>query len=61
MVGGKNQNDIADRLEQAKAAGKLGKGTVGRLPATVRSQSERPPTNRDDLHQALNSEEKARR
>jgi predicted DNA binding CopG/RHH family protein len=27
----KNQNLIADRFEQAKAAGKLGKGTVARL------------------------------
>ena len=27
----KNQNLIADRLEQAKAAGKLGMGTVARV------------------------------
>ena len=27
----KNQNLIADRFEQAKAAGKLGKGTVARV------------------------------
>src|SRR6266581_3154204 len=33
----KNQNLIADRFEQAKAAGKLGKGTVARRVARERA------------------------
>ena len=37
----KNQNLIADRLQQAKAAGKLGMGTVARVARERTSQAER--------------------
>ena len=40
----KNQDFIADRLEKAKAAGKLGKGTVARLARQRAIQSEPSPT-----------------
>ena len=40
----KNQNLIADRLEQAKTAGKLGKGTVARLARKRASQAGASPT-----------------
>jgi len=40
----KNQNLVADRLEQARAAGKLGKGTVARLARERASQSGASPT-----------------
>src|SRR6266446_3147511 len=40
----KNQNLIADRFEQAKAAGKLGKGTVARLARERASQAGASPT-----------------
>jgi len=40
----KNQDFIADRFEQAKAAGKLGKGTVVRAARERASQSESSPT-----------------
>src|SRR4030088_3019697 len=39
----KNQNLIADRFEQAKAAGKLGKGTVGRVAAERAGQARASP------------------
>jgi hypothetical protein len=35
----KNQNVVADRFEQAKAAGKLGKGTVARVARERATQS----------------------
>ena len=35
----KNQNLIANRFEQAKAAGKLGKGTVARIASEKVSQA----------------------
>ena len=40
----KNQDFIADRFEQAKAAGKLGKGTVARLASQRARQSGPSPT-----------------
>ncbi len=40
----KNQVLIADRFERAKAAGKLGKGTVARLARERASQSGPSPT-----------------
>src|SRR5260370_34796278 len=40
----KNQNLIADRFEQAKAAGKLGKGTVARVARERCSQAGASPT-----------------
>jgi hypothetical protein len=40
----KNQNFIAERFEQAKTAGKLGKGTVARLGGERASQSGASPT-----------------
>ena len=40
----KNQNLIADRFEQAKAAGKLGKGTVARVGRKQTSQAGSSPT-----------------
>jgi predicted DNA binding CopG/RHH family protein len=40
----KNQDFIADRFEQAKAAGKLGKGTVARLARQPARQSGPSPT-----------------
>src|SRR5438128_12254910 len=40
----KNQNLIADRCEQAKAAGKLGMGTVARLARERASQAGASPT-----------------
>ena len=40
----KNQNLIADRFDQAKATGKLGKGTVARLARQRARQSEPSPT-----------------
>ena len=40
----KNQDFIADRFEQAKAAGKLGKGTVARLARDRARQSGPSPT-----------------
>lgn len=40
----KNQNLIADRFEQAKAAGKLGKGTVARVASKRASQTGASPT-----------------
>ena len=40
----KNQNLIADRFEQAKAAGKLGKGTVARVAGERASQAGASPT-----------------
>jgi hypothetical protein len=32
---GENQNLVADRFEQAKATGKLGRGTVARMAREV--------------------------
>jgi predicted DNA binding CopG/RHH family protein len=40
----KNQNVIADRFEQAKAAGKLGRGTVARAARERASQAGASPT-----------------
>ena len=40
----KNQNFIADRFEQAKAEGKLGKGTVARVARERVSQAATSPT-----------------
>ena len=40
----KNQNLIADRFEQAKGAGKLGKGTVARVARERASQGGASPT-----------------
>ena len=40
----KNQNLIADRFEQAKAAGKLGKGTVARVASDRASRAGASPT-----------------
>lgn len=40
----KNQSFIADRLEQAKAAGKLGKGTVARVSRERVRQAGPSPT-----------------
>jgi predicted DNA binding CopG/RHH family protein len=40
----KNQNVIADRFEQAKAAGKLGKGTVARVARERAGQAGASPT-----------------
>ena len=40
----KNQNLIADRFEQAKAARKLGKGTVARIARARATQSGPSPT-----------------
>src|SRR5438045_4416749 len=40
----KNQNLIADRFERAKAAGKLGKGTVARIARERASQAGPSPT-----------------
>jgi predicted DNA binding CopG/RHH family protein len=40
----KNQNLIADRFEQAKAAGKLGKGTVARVASERASRAGASPT-----------------
>ena len=40
----KNQNLIADRFEQAKADGKLGKGTVARLAGERSNQTGASPT-----------------
>src|SRR6516162_5077588 len=40
----KNQQFIAERFEQAKAAGKLGKGTVGRVACERASQTGPSPT-----------------
>src|SRR5258708_26980567 len=40
----KNQNLIADRFEQAKATGKLGKGTVARVARERASQAGASPT-----------------
>ena len=40
----KNQNLIADRFEQAKTAGELGKGTVARAARERSSQSGPSPT-----------------
>jgi predicted DNA binding CopG/RHH family protein len=40
----KNQNLIADRFQQAKAAGKLGKGTVARVAGERASQVGASPT-----------------
>ena len=40
----KNQNLIANRFEQAKAAGKLGKGTVARIAGERASQAGPSPT-----------------
>jgi len=40
----KNQEFIAERFEQAKAAGKLGKGTVGRVARERASQTGPSPT-----------------
>jgi predicted DNA binding CopG/RHH family protein len=40
----KNQNLIADRFEQAKAAGKLGNGTVARVARQRASQAGASPT-----------------
>lgn len=40
----KNQNLIADSFEQAKPAGKLGKGTVARLAGERASQAGTSPT-----------------
>ena len=37
----KNQNLIADRFDQAKATGKLGKGTVARVAASGPAKPER--------------------
>jgi len=39
-----NQNPIADRFEQAKAADKLGKGTVARVARGLASQAGASPT-----------------
>ena len=43
-----NQNFIADRFEEAKAADKLAKGSVARFASSRRTS----------LHQILNTEEK---
>ena len=40
----KNQDIIADRFEQAKAAGKLGKGTVARVAGECAKQAGASPT-----------------
>ena len=53
----KNQNLIADRFEQAKAAGKLGKGTMARAARERGSQAGPSPTitirlAKDDLARA---------
>jgi len=40
----KNQDFVADRFEQAKAAGKLGKGTVARVARERALQSGPSPT-----------------
>lgn len=40
----KNQDMIADRFEQAKANGKLGKGTVARIARERASQTGASPT-----------------
>jgi predicted DNA binding CopG/RHH family protein len=40
----KNQEIIADRFEQAKAAGKLGKGTVARVAGERAKQAGASPT-----------------
>ena len=40
----KNQDLIADRFEQAKAAGKLGKGTVSRVAGERAKQAGASPT-----------------
>jgi predicted DNA binding CopG/RHH family protein len=40
----KNQELIADHFEQAKAAGKLGKGTVARVAGARASQAGASPT-----------------
>ena len=40
----RNQDFVADRFEQAKAAGKLGKGTVARLARDRARQSGPSPT-----------------
>jgi predicted DNA binding CopG/RHH family protein len=40
----KNQNVIADRFEQAKAAGKLGKGTVARAARERAAKAGASPT-----------------
>ena len=40
----KNQNLIADRFKQAKAAGKLGQGTVARVARERASQAGASPT-----------------
>ena len=40
----KNQNLIADRFEQAKVAGKLGKGTVARVARERASRAGESPT-----------------
>ena len=53
----KNQNLIAERFEQAKAAGKLGKGTVARVARERASQVGSSPTitirlAKDDLTRA---------
>lgn len=40
----KNQSLIADRFEEAKAAGKLGRGTVARLARERASQAGASPT-----------------
>ena len=39
-----NQNFIAERFEEAKAAGKLGKGTVGRVARERGSRAGASPT-----------------
>src|SRR5690348_10563828 len=53
----KNQDFIADRFEQAKASGKLGKGTVARSAREQAGQSKSSPTvtirlAKDDLSRA---------
>ncbi len=53
----KNQNTIADRFEQAEAAGKLGKGTVAQVARERASQAGPSPTitirlAEDDLRRA---------
>ncbi len=58
----KNQNLIADRFEQAKAADKLGKGTVARVARERASQAGASPTitirlAEDDLNAAAPSPE----
>src|SRR5258708_1404986 len=40
----KNQTLIADRFEQAKTAGKLGKGTVARVARELASRAGESPT-----------------